>query len=337
MKKIALVAPGHVCSPHHLGQNLQWRLRQAGHTCEVFEKLDFLSRLVPRDDSNDSLHFWARKRVSNAWRDWLTLNCLKGFDAIVILECIPRAFDPSYLGITALRKKTQKPIFIYEVFSPHNAPSIDARISRNYGLNFREYYDGLLHVSPVTEVRSDPLDCTWGIGMASKGWELGVRPKPVFTAVVDFEQAGYEGFRQDQIDVLEELNIPYVSLEGRYSLNEIREYYASASVFFLQFPESFGQPICECLNYGTQVFAADKYWAMSWRMGEQIRGSEDGELPSCFSIYSDKNDLRNKLVQFRDSFHSLETPRSIRSKFEESYAEYFHGNNDGFRRWLESF
>ena len=337
MKKIALLAPGHVCSPYHLGQNLQWRLREAGHTCDVFENLDFLSRLVPKSDSIDVWHYWLRKKLSHASRDRVIQSRLSGYDAIVILECIPRAFDPSYLGVNELRRKTGNPVFVYEVYSPHNAPLIANRISTDYGIDYREYYDGIMHVSPVTEVRGAPLDSTWNEGMASEGWNLEVQSKPGFTAVVDFEQAGYEGFRQDQVDVLEELDIPYVSLRGRYSLSQIRKYYAEAAVFFLQFPESFGQPICECLNFGTQIFAADKYWAMSWRKGADIRGPEDGELPGCFSIYSDKDDLKERLVMFRDSYDAVKTPRLIRSNFEESYPDYFHGNDAGLSRWLESF
>lgn len=253
-------------------------------------------------------------------------RALQTSSAIIICDCIPNAFLRDHISIEVLRKKVPGvPIALHEVYYPGNAPTMLERLRTDgeWGL---ERFDFYLAVSAVTEIRSRP-DAKWfSIGLDLKSAGLGPTQKKRFMALIDFCQAGYEQFRDDQISVLEELNIEYLALENSCSMEEIRQIYAETAVFFMQSPEAFGLPIAECLACGSSVFTPSSSWPMAFRLDEAPVVHGPGQLGSCFYVYQGRDDLRNKLVEVRRNFDLALTPERIFRVFLSKYEAFYAGD-----------
>lgn len=332
--KIAILTREDYRSPRILAESLKLQLEQAGAEVVILYDIHFLNRLVSYKKSKLSFHFWLQKKITHWFSDQQIIKSLKKMDAVVISECIPNGFWKHLYNVEKLKSILQKPVFIYEVYYLRNAPTQIAALQKNKDA-LLERYDGHLFVSPVTEIREKKTSNAFCIGLMAKTWELQPQPKNELIALVDFVQPGYERYREMQINVLIKAGIPFISLERRYTIEEIRDTYRRVSIFFLQFPEAFGLPILECLCSGAQIFTPDSSWPMSWRLDTEPEVHGKGQLPSCFTVYADEVDLLHKLLLIKENYNLKETPLTVFNNFIENYPSYYEGNTEELNRALD--
>ena len=313
MKIVILTRPQY-SSPRILAESLQMQLRENINDTEILFDINTLSRLVGYVESKLSVHFWLQKKIANWFNDRRVIQALKQADAVVISECIPNAYWKRLYNITKLKTIIKKPIFIYEVYWLGNAPTQVEKLGQNQDA-LPESYDGHLFVSPVTEIRARLLPNIFCIGLMAKNWNLQPHPKQELLALVDFAQRGYEVYRHIQISMLQKAGIPFIALEKRYTIDEIRGIYRQVSIYFMQSSEAFGLPILECLCTGAQIFTPNSGWPMSWRLDENPEVHSHGILPSCFTVYNGEDDLLQKLLDFKENFNPVETPLEVFNEF----------------------
>lgn len=325
---IAILTRPDYRSPRILSESLKQQLERVDVNATIFYSIEVLTRLncYCKQKSIVKFHFWLRKRLVNYFSDKKLLKELKSYDAIIISECSPNGFWLNYYHIEQLRVILKKPIILYEVYYIENAPTQVEKL-RLAGEATVERYDWHLAVADVTEISkgsNGPWNCV-GIDLTN----LGLEPiaKDEFIAVVDFQQKGYEAYQEEQIKVLQDLNIKIIVLEGSYTLDEIRAIYKKAALFFVQFPEAFGLPIAECLSCGAQIITPSSSWPMSWRLDENPDIHKEGNLPNIFTVYNDRNDLKNKLRAIQKSYNLKITPFQIFETFIKYYPHYYYGNN----------
>lgn len=315
--------------------SLQKQLANVGIETVISDNINLLNRLVSLKNNNLRFHFWLWEKLHNYFKDRKTISHLKKADAVVICDCIPNAFWKRLYNIEKLKKITKKPVLVYEVYYLGNAPSQMEALKKNNDL-LLERYDAHLCVSPVTEIRAKYPANSFCIGLMAKTWNLNPLPKKDLVALVDFAQPGYETYRNIQIDQLKKAGIKFISLERRYTIEEIRDIYRQVSIFFVQFPEAFGLPILECLCTGAQVFTPDSGWPMSWRLDEDPRVHGTGVLPGCFTVYDCEDDLLQKLLLFKEYFDHTETPLKVFNEFMEHYPSFYEGNSEELKKCLST-
>ena len=332
MKLSILTAPGNG-SPLILAHSLKSQLEAAGHDVEVSTEINTLNRLVSYKNNTLSFHFWLWEKLHNYFSDKKIIRTLKRSDAVVLCECIPNAYWKRLYNVEKLKKMIGRPVFLYEVYYLANAPSqIETLKKKKEPL--LERYDGHLFVSSVTETRSDSSSNAFCIGIRAKEWDLEPLPKKDLVALVDFAQPGYELYRRIQIAQLKKAGIDYISLEKVYTIDEIRNIYRQAAIFFVQFPEAFGLPILECLCTGAQVFTPDSGWPMSWRKDENPKMHGPGELPGCFTVYEGADDLYNKLIEFKTNFNKEDTPMKAFNSFIRHYPTFYNGDKKELQKFI---
>ena len=333
--KIAIITREDHSSPRVLAESLQHQLKEAGTESEIIFSLDTLNRLVRFKDSGLRYHYWFRRKAANWSRDQKILHTLKEADAVVVSECIPNAFWKRLYNIGKLRSILQVPVFVYEVYALENAPTQISTLKKNND-PLQESYDGHLYISPVTEIRERHLSNGFCIGLQAKTWNLSPLPKKELIALLDFVQPGFESHREMQMDILHKAGIPFISLERRCSIDEIRKIYRQVSIYFMQSSEAFGIPILECLCTGAQVFTPDSGWPMSWRLDEAPQIHGNGELPGCFTVYGDEEDLLQKLEWFKKNFDPVETPLRVFGECKKNYPTFYEGDRSELHKWLGS-
>ena len=334
---IAIITRPDYRSPRILAQSLKLQIEKAGGKAEVFFNIDVLTRLHNYSQSKNKInfHFWLRRKVLNYRRDKKVLAELKKFDAVVISECSPNAFWRHLYDIEKLKKILKRPVLFYEVYFLENAPT-QIEALRKSGDALTERYDCHLAVSDVTEIRTKP-GANWkciGLDLSETG--LAPKVKKEFIALVDFKQPGYEKYQDEQLQVLKQLGIKTIILNGRYSIEEIRNLYRQASVFFMQFPEAFGLPLSECLASGVQIFTPDSSWPMSWRLDEAPEVHGPGILPECFTVYSNPEELVKRLKDFLESYDLAETPLKIFRTFTNYYPHFYFGNQLAIKEVMQT-
>lgn len=327
--RVAILARPDNRSPKVLALGLQQMLNQLGIESEViYEAPGLLMRLFSLGTSLRfpiKFHYRLRRKLAHWAQDKRLLSKLCSFDLVILSECIPNAFWKGYYDIEGLKKRVNKPVALYEVYYIGNSDKQvrDLQAGHDHDVSRFDWY---LSISPTTEVT--------GIPSASKRWNniglniayTGLAPveKKEFTVLIDFAQPGFEKERAEQLEVLKELNIPFIELKGQYSFEEIRSLYKKASVLMVQFPEAFGLPIAECLSTGASIMLPNEFWAMSWRLNK-----EQGEgyfLPDCFITYHSKEEMKEKLMTMRNGYHPVETPKSVFDTFIRHYPDFYYGN-----------
>lgn len=312
-------------SPEILAQSAKLQLEDAGLSGVINYNIDFLNRLVPYNKSRCRLHFWLKRKVRFWFKDYKTLKQLRKANFIIVSECSPNAFWQHLYGIERLKQLLNVPVVNLEVYHLENAPTqYEVLLRHNQPLLNR--YDFHLFVSPVTEIKQKKPTQGFCIGLLAHSWNITTVKKSELFAIIDFAQSGYEPVREMQMRVLKALNISYVSLEGEYTISEIRSLYKKASIYFMQSPEAFGLPILECLCAGAQIFTPDSAWPMSWRLEEKPLIHAKGVLPDCFSVYNDEADLTRKLSILKYNFHSINTCQDVFNNFLKHYPHLYYGN-----------
>lgn len=337
---IAIITRADDSSPKVLAQGLQHMLEKINIQADMFFETGMLMRLTsafaaPKHPTPLSKRMYTR--IKNYKHDKTILNKLKAYDAIIVSECSPNGFWKNYYNIEKLRKITQKPIVFYEVYYLGNAPTQIEKLKQNLD-PLCQRYNWHLSVSEVTEIRQTPsINLKWSnIGLNLENTNLSHEKKDDFIALVDFAQPGYEKYREEQIRVLEELAIPYINLQGRYPMHQLREMYNTAAVYFMQSTEAFGVPIAELLATGAYIFTPDSAWPMSWRLDKNPQIHASGQLPDVFKVYSDTQNLEKQLLQLKQNWHPKRTPKQVFSKFTAVYPQFYYGNLQSLKQALKN-
>jgi hypothetical protein len=330
--KVAILTRPDDRSPRVLAESLQAQLNHLGVEADIHFGISALTRLLGWRVRKRTMrfHFWARQQLAYLLSDYLLFKKLRTYDAIVISECIPNGFWSDLYDIEALKKITGKPVLFYEVFYLGNAQSQISKLELGRH-RLIDRYDWHLSVAPTTEAMTasrGPWTC---IGIDLSYLKLKPQPKRQFTALVDFDHPGYRVYRENHLRILAELGIEAITLDGNYSIQEIRKLYRRAAVFFLETPEAFGLPIAECLALGTRVYLPEAKWAMSWRRPSSTDQDAHRDLPSAFATYDSWDDLKRKLANERDTYDSVSTPNEVFQSFISNYPEYYFGNRDALQ------
>jgi len=266
---------------------------------------------------------------------------LRTFDAVVVVSSIPTAFLRSFFSdrtVRALLPNT--PIVLYDVFYlPTRGPwgkwlkegthkFVDG--PGNWGL---ERYDWYLCASVVSETPMPPGPQPYSlVGLDLDDGTLRPEQKTEFIALLDFEYPETVRERAVQIQACEEAAVPYVVLNGHYSIQKIREIYRNTSVYFLASRESFGLPICELQACGSYVFTPDIHWCPSHWLKTDVSQPGAGELSPNFVVYhSDKSYLIQELRRIRATYN----PQKVANTFQRYHPQLFHGNEHELRVFVQ--
>ena len=338
MKKIAIVTKPNYSSPRILANCLQSSFSQVGGIqSEVFHRIFVFKRLLKYAQVARNYNYlsWKAYQLLHYIQDQLFLRKLKEYDAVVIVDTSPKCYlNYSYDFVKLKRELKDIPMIYHGVYYLGNAPTMISYLSKD-GHHLEDIFDWHLSVSEVTEIRSKPKAPWSQIGMNLQSTGLVPVPKKELLAVIDFYREGYEEARNEQIKALEATGIPYVVLSGNYTIEEIREVYKKATFYFLQFPESFGLPIAECLSCGVYVFTPDTSWAMAWRLDEEVQIHGPGKLADCFVVYEGQEGLQEKLQHFKANYDLQNSPKEVFQIFMDNYSDYYSGNKAEFGKFLE--
>jgi hypothetical protein len=339
-RRIAIFSRPGGCFPNIIAQGLSAMLNNLGIDNKIFYNgIPFLMRLLPLTETpkrwDNSLHFRIYNKIRNYKADKDFINEINLYDIVVIAECLPNALWHNYLAIERFRQIYKGRLISYSDGPISSAPLHKKMLMHSDDAS-EERYDYNWFLTDSIEFKYDPdlsRQAVIGLNLAYTG--LTPVPRKSFKAVVDFEQPGYESYRQVQLDVLNELGIETVVLNGRYAIEEIRKIYSDAAIFFMSFPETFGMPIAECLSCGTGIFTPDSSWPMIWRLNEDRLPWGQGTLPNCFHVYHSKENLKNKLQLFMDHFDPLQTPFNINEIFLLNYRNLYSGDENALKTALE--
>lgn len=328
---IAILCGPEIGSPRVLAETLEQFILESGNSPEIFYQVKAFKRLLSYKQAKYNWFLWALYKAKNFIADRKLFASLKNKDAIIICDWTPNGFYRFTYNIEKLKEIIKNvPILYYAVQFLENSPTIIEKLtSGNHALKNR--YDWHLTVSSVTELRGTPAPPWNQIGMYLKSTGLKPVIKKEFLAIVDFLRPGYENYRESQIRVLKDLNIKYISLEKKYSLEEIREIYKQSAINFIQFPEAFGLPIAECLACGSYIGTPDSAWPMAWRLDEKLEVHGPGTLPACFLVYSGEEDLKQQLKVIRDNYNLKDSPQHVFEIFFENYPTFYEGHMESLK------
>lgn len=330
--KVAILTRPDFRSPRILAESLQSQLEEQRVSVDIFYEIGILRRLVRFNESKLNFHFWLRDKYSHYLNDRKIINTLFSYDVIIICECIPNGFLKRMYNVERLKKVLQKPVLFYEVYYLGIIPQMLNVLDKTKEA-LLDRYEMHLSVSEVNDVKQYPSYKWFSVGLLAKGFNLYPKPKKEFIAIVDFAREDYNHYREFQIRALKRAGIKYVLLEKEYSFEEIRNIYMEGALFLIQFPEAFGISILECLCCGTQIFTPPK-WTLAWRISVEDSWG-DGALANCFTEYIDEDDLFKKLIDFKNNFDLIQTPKNVFEIFLSNYPQYYYGKEEEIIRLLK--
>ena len=292
-----------------------------------------------RYDGHDRLRRFDRSSAGLAGSLWQGMNrvsffaTLRGFDVIVLVSTIPKAFlrtDHAHLE-TLRRWIPGVPIVNYDViFLPTRPQWVEVlrqgnhprvRTGDNFGLERFDWY------LTVANCSFSPLPKgEWPytvVGLNLDDGTLYPDQRKEFLALVDFEKPEYLKVRAEQIMALEETSTNYAVLHGGYSVQQIRELYRTASVFFLASPESFGLPICELQACGAYILAPQEDWCPEHWIADGQSSANAAKLSPNFVIYRDRTTLMRELARIRRDHNA----QQIVQTFLHHHAQFFFGDS----------
>jgi len=290
-------------------------------------------------DGHDRLRRFDRSSAGLAGRLWHEVNLvpflatLRGFEVIVLVSTIPKAFlrtDHAHLE-TLRRCIPGVPIVNYDVsllptqprwvkvLREGNHPWV--RTGGNFGLERFDWYLTAASRS-YSPLPKGEWPCTV-IGLNLDDGTLYPDQKDEFLAVIDFEQPEYFKERADQIMALEETSTKYVVLHGSYSIDDIRKLYRRTSMFFLASPDSFGLPICELQACGAYILAPHEDWCPAHWIADGQGSANAGKLSPNFVIYRDRTMLIRQLARIRSEHNA----QHIVQTFLHHHPQFFFGDS----------
>lgn len=242
------------------------------------------------------------------------------FDAIIVVSTIPNAFYKNYLLIEELRQATQVPIINYSNYYLATRGRWAPYLSGIGGYNL-ERYDWYLSASAVSEYPLSQHEHPFSlIGLDLRTSSLRSAQEGSFKVLLDFEREGFEDERKIQVSVLEKLNIPYTLLKGKYSIEQMHEFYSTHNALFLSFRESFGFPIVEVQLCGGMIFLPYKRWAPSHYINKSVYDAGEGDLGSNFVVYdNDPGLLEESLLKVKENYDSARNMNNFINEYPQLY------------------
>ncbi|MBO9200148.1 MULTISPECIES: glycosyltransferase [Niastella] len=338
--KVAILSRSGPCFPNIISIGLSDMLNHLEIETKIFyDGIPLLMRLLPFKETPkhwyNNLQYRIRNKIKYYKQDQKLLQEIKQYDIVIVAECLPNALWKNFLAIEEFKKRVQKPVGSYFDGSVHIAP-IHGRMLFDGEDYADDRYDFNLFVSSVIELKKKsytPKQKVIGVNFQQAG--LKPTAKERFIAVIDFEQKGYEAYRQQQINILKKLGIETIILEGRYPIEEIRSIYSKAAVFFMAFPETFGLPLAENLASGTYIFTPDSGWPMAWRLDDNPMPWGPGVLPDCFKVYSNEQDLEAQLLQMKEDYNGKKAPFDVFNTFIKHYSDFYYGSLKSLKAILD--
>jgi hypothetical protein len=275
---------------------------------------------------------------------------LRDADVVVVVANVPGSFAPGlYPNIELLRERLPGvPIVNYDL---HYLPTLDSwarfllrgeqtqlpaealAIFRKgkFGL---ERYDWYLMASVGTHVPLPPGPHPYSlIGVDLDDGSLYPDQQGHFQALIDFPQNRFDfpAYREIQLEAIRLSGVDHVTLDGSYTMDEIRAIYRKTAIYFLASPESFGLPICELQACGSLVFAADPHWPASHWLGDDYYAKREPMLSPNFVIY--ENDPEVLAETIRKTAMTFD-PGRVRERFVEYQPYFFRGDREALRVFL---
>jgi hypothetical protein len=170
------------------------------------------------------------------------LKKLPKFDAIFVCAHMPLSLAKnSYQGVDRLKAELGAPIIDYDLcFWATRGTWIDlVRTESQYGgfagFNRFDYYVVVSNISalPIKQSVSWPVSV---VGGDFRHDEL-YSDQDDFRVLIDFEDSNFNQERDIQLNVLQQMKIPYTILSGFYRQKDIYRIYRKHSVYFLAHPE----------------------------------------------------------------------------------------------------
>lgn len=239
---------------------------------------------------------------------------LKNCDCIILVQNCPSAFM-SIRRLNYLREKYKKPIVNYDF---HYLPNQGwwSRIKRIEGHRGLEQYDWYLPVGLTTEFaipRQIPqiYNC---IGMDVNFKNLYPEQDDFFV-LLDFPRPGHEVRRCQEKQMLDEIGIKYIELNGRYTTDEIRTIYRKTSVYIVSSRESFGLPIVELQLCGAKVLVPHKEWTPAHYLEKSIYESGQGRLGKNFIVYENEKEFKEILLKEKEKINYSINVENFRNEY----------------------
>lgn len=253
---------------------------------------------------------------------------LKECDCIIFVQNCPSSFKP-IKRLDELRDKYNKPIVNYDF---HYLPNQGwwSRIVRIEGHKGLEQYDWYLPVDLITEfaIPREIPKIYHSIGMDIN--DINLYPEQTeFIVLLDFPRPGHEEQRMREKQLLNEIGVKYIELQGRYTTDEIRSIYRRISIYLVSFRESFGLPIVELQLCGAKVMVPHREWVPAHYLDKSPYEKGQGRLGKNFITYASDDEFKSLILQEKGM---IDYGQNLRY-FHEEYPHYNRIN----RKELESF
>lgn len=326
-----------------LADGLARMILELGDSAVVFYEGHDLSdfRYTPKPIQEGLFHFFTGNinRLRKKLNQDGFLKQLCSFDLIVLVANIPFAFVRQHFrGLEQVRRmRPELPIVQYNyAYLPQAGKG--PLFQTYFGDGFKEKAFGLErfdHYLIVNLHTPQPLDAAkhpvTEIGCHLDDGSLYPEQEE-FRVLLDFPKEGKEAERAVQLQALKQTGIPYETLRGSYSIQEIRKIYRRSSAYFIAFQESFGFPVCELQGCGSLIFSPYRSWLYSHSMKEDIRKPGFGSFTENFVLYQNDPDL---LVEKLKQAALQHDAKQVRETFLRQQGHFFRGNPDALKTFID--
>jgi hypothetical protein len=349
MLKILILSNNENSYVKPLSDGLAKAISSLGYACEVVENghlllnkhnsgaffKKYLSNFVKKIASKLLKKYF--KIEQNEWitaqKRLLFKEKVKNADLIILTAHIPNNFLLSHFSmIEDIRNEYAVPIVNYDlVYLPTRSFWKEKIKAANTSKILMDRYDWYLAVSYVSEegLKGD-YQPFHHIGLDVTHPDLRVSPKE-FVAIIDFPQKGFEAERNLQLEVLRELNIPFIKLESPLSKSDLFAVYRKGALFFLSFRESFGLPIVENQLCGNKIVTPYKHWVPSHQLKNDYSEDGEGSLNNNFLVYNNDKETLKKLLLLEQKNYN---PTQVYEDFKKDYPHYFSINAAALNNFL---
>jgi hypothetical protein len=353
-KKTIVISDYRDSSVRQLGFSLYTLFRSKGIDVELLEEgTDFIWLLnQKRSKQLVVLLKNTLKRVLFKKRD-IKINVLKFFaiqksikksEILVYCSHLPHSFYCDK-AIEKIRQKSNVKIFNFDL---HYYLNMNDHVEylRRYNSQFDVIFDGYLYVSDVTywSLPDQIYKSRYKIGislMNNLSYDFNPKMDRKFSVVVDFLREDidikYRAVYENQIATLKKLNIPFYLLEGKYSINEIRDLYKKCVIFFTCAHESFCLPVIENQLLGNKIVTPTNLWLQA-HMIKDSRQDGIARLGSNFLVYDfNVEKLEKILIEEKTLFeqNKEDYSRKVVENFKIEYPTYFDFEDGEVEKFLK--
>lgn len=251
-------------------------------------------------------------------------------DCIIVVQNCPSAFS-LIKRLDFIREKYKKPIVNYDFHYMPNQGwwSRIIKVENHRGL---EQYDWYLPVELITEfaIPREIPKIYHNIGMDINDNNLYPEQNE-FIVLLDFPRAGHEEQRRREKQLLNEIGVKYIELNGRYTTDEIRTIYRKISLYLVSTRESFGLPIVELQLCGAKVMVPHKEWVPAHFLGKSPYEYGQGYLGKNFITYTSDEEFKLLLLKEKENINYAQNLLNFR----EEYPNYDRVNRNEFESFIQ--